>query len=84
MNYSTVEAKVRAVLAERLSIDPSRINRDSLLVEELGMDPFGSSGTALELQERFNIDIPDENITRARVFRNIVDCVAGRVMADFQ
>ena len=78
MDYSAVEAQVKQIIAEKLNIDTGRITLDSRLVDDLAMDSFGSIETAFELEEKFNIKIPDADIAQVKIVKDIVDYVAAR------
>lgn len=78
MDYSVVEAQVKKIIAEKLNIDVSRIGLDSRLVDDLAMDSFGSIEMAFELEEKFNIKIPDADIAQVKTVKDIVDYVVAR------
>jgi len=78
MDYSVVEAQVKKIIAEKLNIDTSRVSLESRLVDDLAMDSFGSIEMAFELEEKFNIKIPDADIAQVKIVKDIVDYVALR------
>ena len=78
MIYSEVETTVKEVLAKQLTMDVGKITLDSRLVEELGIDSFGSVEVAFELEEKFNLKIPDEALYEAKTVKNIVDYIASQ------
>jgi acyl carrier protein len=78
MEYSAVEAQVKKIIAEKLNIDTNRVTLDSRLVDDLAMDSFGSIEMAFELEEKFNIKIPDADIAQVKIVKDIVDYVAAR------
>jgi len=78
MTYSEVEATVKEVLAKQLTMEVGRISPDSRLVEDLGIDSFGSVEVAFELEEKFNLKIPDEALYEAKTVKNIVDYIASQ------
>jgi len=80
MDYSAVESQVKKIIAEKLNIDAGRINLDSRLVDDLAMDSFGSIEMAFELEEKFNIKIPDADIIQVKTVKDIVDYVASRAV----
>jgi acyl carrier protein len=79
MTYGEVEATVKEVLAKQLTMDAGNINLESRLVEDLGIDSFGSVEVAFELEERFNIKIPDAALYEAKTVKNIVDYISSVV-----
>jgi acyl carrier protein len=75
MTYNEVEASVKDILAKQLTMEVGRINLDSRLVEDLGVDSFGSVEVAFELEEKFSIKIPDAALYEAKTVKNIVDYI---------
>ena len=78
MTYNEIETIVKEVLAKQLTMDTGKINPDSRLVEDLGIDSFGSVEVAFELEEKFNIKIPDAALYDAKTVKNITDYIASQ------
>ena len=78
MTYSEVEGIVKEVIAKQLSMEATGINLESRLVEDLGIDSFGSVEVAFELEEKFDIKIPDAALYEAKTVKNIVDYIASQ------
>ena len=78
MIYSEVEGIVKEVLAKQLTMDVAKIDLESRLVEDLGIDSFGSVEIAFELEEKFNIKIPDAALYEAKTVKNIVDYISSQ------
>ncbi len=78
MTYGEIEATVKEVLARQLSMEAGGINLESRLVEDFGIDSFGSVEVAFELEEKFNIKIPDAALYEAKTVKNIVDYIASQ------
>jgi len=78
MMYNEVEAMVKEILAKQLTMEAGRINLESRLVEDLGLDSFGSVEVAFELEEKFDLKIPDAALYEAKTVKNIVDYIAAQ------
>lgn len=78
MTYDEIAATVKDVLAKQLSMAAAGINLESRLVEDLGVDSFGSVEVAFELEEKFNLKIPDAALYEAKTVKNIVDYIASQ------
>ena len=76
MTYGEVEATVKGILGKQLTMDAAKINLDSRLVEDLGVDSFGSVEIAFELEEKFVLKIPDAALYEAKAVKDIVDYIA--------
>ena len=48
------------------------------MVEDLGVDSFGSVEVAFELEEKFDLKIPDADLYEAKTVKNIVDYIASK------
>jgi acyl carrier protein len=78
MAYKDIETTVKEVLAKQLNMDADNITLESRLVEDLGVDSFGSVEVAFELEEKFDIKIPDSALYEAKSVKNIVDYIASQ------
>ncbi len=76
MTYDEIEATVKEVLAKQLTMEAAKINLESRLVEDLGVDSFGSVEIAFELEEKFDLKIPDAALYEAKTVKNIVDYIS--------
>jgi acyl carrier protein len=57
--------QVKRVLVERLGldVDPAAVPDDEPLTDALGLDSAGIFTTVMALEEHFDIEIPDEELT---------------------
>lgn len=78
MTYSEIETMVKEILAKHLTMEVKNITLESRLVEELGLDSFGSVEVAFELEEKFDLKIPDADLYEAKTVKNIVDYIASK------
>lgn len=53
--------KVKSIIAERLSVDESKITEGSSFIEDLGADSLDTVELIMQLEEAFGIQIPDED-----------------------
>lgn len=58
---STIEDRVKAVTAEKLSIDVSGISSESSFTEDLGADSLDTVELVMAFEEEFDVEIPDED-----------------------
>jgi acyl carrier protein len=78
MDYAAVELTVKEVLADKLNKNINDITPGMLLLEDLGMDSFGSIETIFELEEKFNLKIPDSDLEKVKTVKDIVDYVSSK------
>ena len=57
---SSVEEKVIEIVAEQLGVDKEKIKPESNFVSDLGADSLDTVELVMELEEEFDISIPDD------------------------
>jgi len=58
---SSVEEKVIDIVAGQLGVDKEKIKPESNFVNDLGADSLDTVELVMELEEEFDISIPDED-----------------------
>lgn len=68
-----IEKKVIEILADKSGVDGEKIHLRSSLVDDLGMDSLDAVETVFEVEERYGIDIPDDQIQEFKIVQDIVN-----------
>jgi len=71
--------KVKDVTAEMLGIEKEKISDDSNFIEDLGADSLDTVELVMEMEEEFDIEIPDEDANELRTVQDVVDYLEERV-----
>lgn len=53
--------KVKSIIVERLSVDESKVAEAASFIEDLGADSLDTVELIMQLEEAFDIQIPDED-----------------------
>ena len=64
--------KVAAILAEQLDAEEDAITLDTSLVDDLGADSLDVVDLVKTLEDEFDMEIPDEDITEVRTVGDVV------------
>ena len=56
-----LEKELKNIIVERLGVDESQVTLDAKYVKDLGADSLDLVELIMALEEKFGIDIPDEN-----------------------
>lgn len=64
--------KVIDILADQLSVDPSIINEDSNLVDDLDADSLTVVDLIMCLEDEFGIEVPDSDVENLKTVGAIV------------
>ncbi|MEM7782082.1 MAG: acyl carrier protein [Planctomycetota bacterium] len=70
---SSVEEKVINIVAEQLGVDKDKIKRESNFVNDLGADSLDTVELVMELEEEFDINIPDEAAEKIQTVGEAID-----------
>lgn len=71
----SLDAKVKKIIAEQLSVSEDQIKLESAFVEDLGADSLDTVELVMALEEEFEIDIPDEEAEKIRTFQDVLNYI---------
>ncbi len=57
----SVEAKVKEIIVEQLGVDAGQVTPEASFVDDLGADSLDTVELVMALEEKFDIEIPDED-----------------------
>ena len=63
---------VKEVVVEQLNVSPDEVKEDSKFVEDLGADSLDVVELVMALEEKFDIEIPDDD---AEKIANVADAI---------
>lgn len=79
MNTAEIYAKVKAILAEQLNADEALISMDTAIRSDLVADESGLVDVLLDLEEAFDLDIPDADFEDMDTVGDIVEYVKNEI-----
>ena len=71
--------KVRKILAEQLELDEDEITMDSVLVEDLGIDSLDFVDIVMSLEDEFDTELPEEDMTGIKTVGDIVKYIEDKI-----
>ncbi|MEM6688300.1 MAG: acyl carrier protein [Planctomycetota bacterium] len=72
---ASIEERVIDIVSEQLSVDKEKINRDTSFVNDLGADSLDTVELVMELEEEFDITIPDEQAEKIQKVGEAIDFI---------
>jgi len=72
---SSLEEKVKKIIAEQLSVSEDQITPAASFVEDLGADSLDTVELVMALEEEFGIEIPDEDAEKITRVKEAVDYI---------
>jgi acyl carrier protein len=73
-----VVAAMREVLASELDVDADKVNADARFKEDLDADSLDLVEVVLALEEKFGIEIPDDEIAGVKTVGEAADLVIAK------
>jgi acyl carrier protein len=72
---SSLEDKVKKIIAEQLSVSEDQIKPTAKFVEDLGADSLDTVELVMALEEEFEIDIPDEEAEKIVTYQDVLSYI---------
>lgn len=72
---STIDERVKKIIAEQLSVEIEKITPEARFVDDLGADSLDTVELVMALEEEFEIDIPDEEAEKIVTFQDVLSYV---------
>ena len=70
--------KVIAVVVEQLSVNAYEVKEDSKFVEDLGADSLDVVELVMALEEKFDIEIPDDEAEKIQTVKDVVAYIESK------
>jgi len=81
MSKEEIFDKVKKIVAEQLSVDPSEVTPEASFANDLGADSLDTVELVMALEEEFDIEIPDEAAEGIATVQSAVDYIQDKVAA---
>lgn len=72
---STVEERVRKIVAEQLGVKEEDLRNGAKFVEDLGADSLDTVELVMALEEEFETEIPDEKAEKITTIQEAIDYI---------
>jgi acyl carrier protein len=74
---ATIEQKVKSIIAENLGVAEDEIKNTSSFIEDLGADSLDIVELVMQMEEEFEVEIPDEEAENIKTVQNAVDYITS-------
>ena len=74
-----VEAKVKEILVEQLMVDEIEVTPGATLVDDLGADSFDIVEIVMQLEEEFDLEIPDDEVEGIKTVQDVIDSLKKKL-----
>ncbi len=80
-NGNDLEARVTAIIIEKLGVEEGDISRDASFTNDLGADSLDTVELIMEFEKEFEMTIPDEDAEKIATVGNAIDYIQEKAGA---
>lgn len=74
-----IEAQIKDAIVEKLGVEESKVTPNASFINDLGADSLDTVELIMELENRFNIQIPDEDQEKIQTVGDAITYVKSKV-----
>jgi len=74
---STIEERVKKIVAEQLGVKLEEVTNEASFVDDLGADSLDTVELVMALEEEFETEIPDEEAEKISTVQSAIDYVTA-------
>ena len=75
----SVEQRVIEIVCEHLAVNKETVNRNTAFIEDIGADSLDIVELVMELEEEFDIQIPDDQAEKIKTVGEAIDYIENAV-----
>jgi len=79
MAAADIEAQIKEAIVEKLGVEESKVTPNASFINDLGADSLDTVELIMELENRFNIQIPDEDQEKIQTVGDAISYVKSKV-----
>lgn len=76
---ATIEAKVKAIIADKLGLDEKEITPQASFMNDLGADSLDTVELIMEFEKEFNFTIPDEEAEKISTVGEAIEYIRKNI-----
>jgi len=74
-----VAAQIKEAIVEKLGVEGSKVTESASFINDLGADSLDTVELIMELENRFNIQIPDEDQEKIQTVGDAITYVQSKI-----
>jgi len=74
--------EIQEIICEQLKARPEEVKLETSFIDDLGADSLDSIELVMALEEKFNIEIPDEDAEKMNTVEDVVKYIAAKTNRD--
>mgnify|MGYP001099800393 FL=1 len=78
MERDELLAKIKTIVADKLSISEDQVTEEASFIDDLGADSLDTVELVMALEDEFDLDIPDEDAEKLTTVGKAMDYVLAK------
>ncbi len=78
MEKAEVEKLVKEITVEQLGVNPNEVTEGASFIDDLGADSLDTVELVMALEEKFGLEIPDEDAEKIKTIGNAIDYIVEK------
>jgi len=78
MERAEIFNQVKEIIVEKLRANPTEVTEEASFVDDLGADSLDTVELVMDFEEKFSLEIPDEDAEKIRTVKDAVDYIAAK------
>lgn len=79
MEHEEIVKKVKAIIVDKLGVEPSEVTETANFTNDLGADSLDTVELLMEFEKVFGIKIPDEETSSIATVQDAIDKVVEKI-----
>ncbi|MEZ4813527.1 MAG: acyl carrier protein [Caldisericia bacterium] len=79
MTDNEILEQMKEIIADKLGVDAGKVSPESRFMEDLGADSLGLVDVTMELEDKFDVTIPDEDLPKITTVQAAIDYVKEKI-----
>jgi acyl carrier protein len=74
-----IESQVKEIIVEQLGVDEAQVAAEASFIDDLGADSLDTVELVMAFEEKFDIEIPDEDAEKMRTVGDAVEYLNSKL-----